>query len=218
FWEGSLSQLEPEEGIDLPDALQGLQEKDLVAPTAGSRLAGEHEYAFKHVLIRDVAYSTLPKSLRARKHAEVGAFIEERAADRSEAVVAMVAEHYGRAAALGADTGVDAAELERINVRAVAAFEGAGDAAAALYSNQEALRLAGRHGDSGAAYRAHGIFGGVFGRNGDPERASQNLKRSVELAGKSDPAEAVRALLTLGYHLEVSEGDYKGAAAAYQEA
>ncbi len=108
-------------------------------PTAGSRLAGEHEYAFKHVLIRDVAYSTLPKSVRARHHAEVGAFIEERAADRSEGVVAMVADHYGRAAALGADAGLDAPELERIGTKAAEALEAAGDAAAALYSNQEAL-------------------------------------------------------------------------------
>jgi predicted ATPase len=65
FWEGSLAGIEEEEGIDLQDALMALQEKDLVVPSAGSRLAGEHEYAFKHVLIRDVAYSTLPKSVRA---------------------------------------------------------------------------------------------------------------------------------------------------------
>ena len=97
FWEGSLAGIEEEEGIDLQDALMALQEKDLVVPSAGSRLAGEHEYAFKHVLIRDVAYSTLPKSVRAWKHAQVGGFIEERAADRSEGVVAMVADHYGRA-------------------------------------------------------------------------------------------------------------------------
>ena len=111
FWEGSLrprpraraasarrrARLAPGQGPD--------------RPTAGSRLAGEREYAFKHVLIRDVAYSTLPKAVRARKHAEVGDFIEERAADRAEGVVAMVADHYGRAAALGADAGLDADEL-----------------------------------------------------------------------------------------------------------
>ena len=73
-----------------------------MVPTAGSRLAGQREYAFKHVLIRDVAYSTLPKAVRARRHAEVGSFISARAADRSEGVIAMVAEHYGRAARGGA--------------------------------------------------------------------------------------------------------------------
>jgi len=344
FWEGSLSGLEDEEGIDLQDALATLQEKDLVVPTAGSRLAGEHEYAFKHVLIRDVAYSTLPKAVRARKHAHVGAFIEDRAADRSDGVVGMVADHYGRAAALGADAGVAQGELELINRKALSALEAAGDAAASLYSNQEAaghyeqalslrrefdprtrariaeklgdvalrlgrvdqstelwgqclefhrreedlarvgdlhrkigaglwhkgdregsiahyqkgidllkdgppclelvrlyeeaaslymhtgdnmlaiyasekaLRLAERLGEHAAASRAHGIFGRVFGRIGDSQRARQNLEQSVELARESDPAEAVRALLTLGYHLEVSEADYDGAGTAYREA
>jgi class 3 adenylate cyclase/tetratricopeptide (TPR) repeat protein len=344
FWEGSLQALSEDEGVDLADTLIALQEKDLVVSSAGSRLAGEHEYAFKHVLIRDVAYSTLPKSVRARKHAEVGAFIEERAADRSEGVVAMVADHYGRAAALGADAGLEPAELDRIGARAVAALESAGDAAAGLYSNQEALghyetvlglrreldpatrariseklgdvalrlgrvaqatevwdrclefhrreedlqrvgdlhrkigaalwhkgdregsiehyqrgidllkdgppclelvrlyeeaaslymhtgdnmlaiyasekalRLAERLGEAAAASRAHGIFGRVFGRIGDFAKARENLERSVELARESDPAEAVRSLLTLGYHLEVSEADYDGAADAYKEA
>ncbi len=41
------------------------------------RLADEQELAFKHVLIRDVAYETLPKAVRARKHFEVGMFIEQ---------------------------------------------------------------------------------------------------------------------------------------------
>src|SRR4051794_10282383 len=139
FWDGSLTGLEEEEGIHLSDALTGLEEKDLVISSPGSRLAGEHEYAFKHVLIRDVAYSTLPKAVRARKHARVAAFIEERAADRSEGMVAMVADHYGRAAALGADADVVGAELQQINDKALVALEAAGDAAAALYSNQEAL-------------------------------------------------------------------------------
>ena len=347
FWDGSLSGLEDEEGIDLSDALAALEEKDLVVSSPGSRLAGEHEYIFKHVLIRDVAYSTLPKAVRARKHAQVAGFIEERAADRSEGVVAMVADHYGRAAALGADADVGGAELQQINDKALAALEAAGDAAASLYSNQEALghyetalsvgrdsdgddpavrariaeklgdvalrmgrvdqatevweecldyhrrqedlarvgdlhrkigaalwhkgdregsiehyqkgidllkdgpaclelvrlyeeaaslymhtgdnmlaiyasekalRLAERLGEAAAASRAHGIFGRVFGRIGDSERARQNLERSVELARESDPGEAVRALLTLGYHLEVSEADYEGAGKAYREA
>jgi class 3 adenylate cyclase/tetratricopeptide (TPR) repeat protein len=344
FWERSLTPPTEEAPAGLTDTIASLQDKDLIVPTAGSRLAGESEYAFKHVLIRDVAYSTLPKAVRARRHAEVGAFIETRAADRSEGVVGMVADHYSRAAAMGADAGLDPAELERIGSHALRALESAGDGAAALYSNQEALgdyeaalalrrdidaatrarigeklgdvalrlgrvdqatevwaqcldyhrqqedlervgdlhrktgaalwhkgdregsiehyqrgidllkdgppcielvrlyeeaaslymhtgdnmlaiyasekalRLAERLGEAAAASRAHGIFGRVFGRIGDAERARENLQRSVELARESDPAEAVRALLTLGYHLEVSEADYSEAAEAYEEA
>ena len=93
-----------------------------------------------------------------------------------------------------------------------------GDNMLAIYASEKALRLAERLGEAAAASRAHGIFGRVFGRIGDSERARENLERSVELARESDPAEAVRALLTLGYHLEVSEADYAEAATAYEEA
>jgi class 3 adenylate cyclase/predicted ATPase/ribosomal protein L40E len=344
FWEGSLSGLAAAEGSDLPEALATLQEKDLVVPSAGSRLAGEHEYAFKHALIRDVAYGTLPKSVRCRKHAEVGGFIEDRAGERADAVVALVAEHYGRAAMLAAEADLAPEERERISSDALRSLEAAGDRAAGLYSNQEALghyaaalelgdaldpatrarigekqgdvalrlgrvdsavevweqcleyhrgeedlervgdlhrkigaglwhkgereasidhyqrgidllkdgppslelvrlyeeaaslymhtgdnmlaiyasekalRLAERLGEAAAASRAHGIFGRVFGRIGDTAKARENLERSVELARDSDPGEAVRALFTLGYHLEASEAEYEGAASAYTEA
>ena len=86
---------------------QSLQEKDIIVPETGVRLAGEREYAFKHVLIRDVAYGMLPKAVRWRKHYEVGQFIEERAGERTDEVVALLAEHYGRAALLGAEAGLD---------------------------------------------------------------------------------------------------------------
>jgi tetratricopeptide (TPR) repeat protein len=93
-----------------------------------------------------------------------------------------------------------------------------GDNMLAIYASEKALRLAERLDEARAASRAHGIFGRVFGRIGDSEKARENLERSVALARESDRAEAVRALLTLGYHLEVSEADYEGAADAYREA
>jgi len=344
FWRGSLEQTAAEGGVDLDRALESLQGKDLLVATAGGRLAGESEYAFKHVLIRDVAYGMLPKSVRSRKHVEVAEFIARRSGERGDAFVGLIAEHYARAAALGAEAGVESGELAELQSKALAALEAAGDAAAALYSNAEAferyhaalelsdsldpdararigekegdvalrlgrvdaavavwegclayhreqeqlarvadlhrkigaalwhkgerrasidnyqrgidllkdgppcielvrlyeeaaslymhtgdnmlaiyasekaLRLAERLGEARAASRAHGIFGRVFGRIGDFEKARENLERSVALARDSDRSEAVRALLTLGYHLEVSEADYEGAARAYEEA
>jgi class 3 adenylate cyclase/tetratricopeptide (TPR) repeat protein len=344
FWEGALAPTAAEEGLDLHQTLANLEEKDLLAPSAGSRLAGEREYAFKHVLIRDVAYSMLPKSVRCRKHVEVAEFIRERAGERSDGVIGLIAEHFARAAALGSEAGLERDELAGLQTQAVESLEAAGDAAAALYSNAEAfdrytaaleisdslepgtvarigekegdvalrmgrvdaavgvwercleyhraqedlarvadlhrkigaalwhkgerrasidnyqrgidllkdgppcielvrlyeeaaslymhtgdnmlaiyasekaLRLAERLDEARAASRAHGIFGRVFGRIGDSEKARENLERSVALARESDRAEAVRALLTLGYHLEISEADYDGAATAYREA
>ncbi|MEA2331780.1 MAG: hypothetical protein QOH58_1918 [Thermoleophilaceae bacterium] len=138
FWEGSLAPLGGPDGRQLERALLSLQEKDILAPGAESRLAGERELAFKHVLIRDVAYGMLPKLVRARKHFEVGTFIEDRAGDRTDEVVPLLAEHYGRAAALGREGGVPPDELDRMQRRAMLFLEQAGDAAALLYANREA--------------------------------------------------------------------------------
>ena len=64
FWEGALGTA----GLDdagTREALMRLQEKDIIVPESGGvRLAGEREYAFKHVLIRDVAYGMLPRAVR----------------------------------------------------------------------------------------------------------------------------------------------------------
>ena len=113
FWEGALASTAAEEGLDLGTTLANLEEKDLLVPSAGTRLAGEREYAFKHVLIRDVAYSMLPKSVRCRKHVEVAEFIRERAGERSDGVIGLVAEHFARAAALGSEAGLDARRARR---------------------------------------------------------------------------------------------------------
>ena len=97
FWDGSLAGAAAEEELDLCASLAALEQKDLVVSSSSSRLSGEREYAFKHVLIRDVAYGMLPKAVRCRKHVEVGEFIRERAGDRIDAFVGLVAEHYTRA-------------------------------------------------------------------------------------------------------------------------
>ncbi len=336
FWEDSLAAVAEAEGRDLGQALRSLRQKDILEPDA------EGELAFRHVLIRDVAYGMLPKAVRSRKHFEVGAFFEERHEGRTDEVVALLAEHYGRAAALGREGGLPESELADMRERAVRFLEEAGDAAALLYSNREAashyrharevenggdarvrvaeklgdvslrlgrvdeaigvwtecldwfrgqedlervadlhrkigaglshkgerkaaiehyqkginllkdgpprlelvrlyeeaawlylhtgdnmlaiyasekaLRLAERLGETRAASRAHGIFGRVFGRIGDTEKARQNLERAVELARGSDHGETILALSALGRQLEISEADVRGAREAYEEA
>jgi predicted ATPase len=137
FWEGSLA-IAGQSDTSTREALQSLQEKDLIVPEAGVRLAGEREYAFKHVLIRDVAYGMLPRAVRCRKHYEVGQFIEDRAGERTDEVVTLLAEHYDRAATLAGEADMDVSEAQAIKAKAVRFLESAGDVAASLYSNPEA--------------------------------------------------------------------------------
>jgi predicted ATPase len=41
-----------------------------------SRIQGDQQFAFKHGLIHDVAYATLPRASRRAKHAAVARFLE----------------------------------------------------------------------------------------------------------------------------------------------
>ena len=96
----------------------------------------------------------------------------------------------------------------RLYEEAASLYMQVGDNMLAIYASEKALRLAERLGEIRAASRAHGIFGRVFGRIGDTAKARENLERAVELARDSDEDETVRALLTLGHHLENAEADY----------
>jgi len=139
FWESALEPVAAAAGADLEQTIASLREKDIIVPGEGRQPSGERELSFKHVLIRDVAYEMLPKAVRARKHAELGAFIEQRAGGRGEGVVALLAEHYARAATLAAECHLPEAELAQMRAQARDYGEAAGDAAAALFSNREAL-------------------------------------------------------------------------------
>ena len=67
FWRGAVERLSDADGA-VDDALAELERRDFIRPSEPSSVAGEHEYAFKHILIRDVAYSQLPKGRRAELH------------------------------------------------------------------------------------------------------------------------------------------------------
>ncbi len=139
FWEAALAPVAEAEGGNLAEALRALRDRDIVVAGEGSALAGEPELAFKHALIRDAAYEMLPKAVRAQKHFEVARFIEVRAGERVEEVVALLAEHYGKAAELGSELGLSAAALAPYRAKALTFLEAAGDAATAFYSNADAF-------------------------------------------------------------------------------
>jgi len=138
FWEAALVPVAEAEGGDLAEALRVLRARDLVVAGGRGEGAGEPELAFKHALIRDAAYEMLPRAVRAQKHFEVAHFIETRAGARVEEVVALLAEHYARAATLAREVGLAEEELAPYRSRALRYLESAGDAATGFYSNADA--------------------------------------------------------------------------------
>ncbi len=77
FWRGAVLRMSPR--ADLSSLLGSLEARDFVRREAVSRLSGDQQYAFKHAVIRDVAYQRLPRAARRERHAAVADFLEETA-------------------------------------------------------------------------------------------------------------------------------------------
>ena len=126
-------------------------------------------------------------------------------------------EHYQKGINLLKD-GPPRLELVRLYEEAAWLYMHTGDNMLAIYAAEKALRLAERLGETRAASRAHGIFGRVFGRIGDTAKARENLERVGRAGPRLGRGETIRALLTLGHHLEICEADYAAAERAYGQA
>ena len=94
FWRGALARIAPD--ADLASTLGTLEERDFVRREAVSRITGEQQFAFKHAVIRDVAYERLPRAARRERHAAVAEFLEERTGAVGQANEA-IADHWQQA-------------------------------------------------------------------------------------------------------------------------
>jgi class 3 adenylate cyclase len=94
FWQGTLEALG---GNDtLAETLRGLERRGLVRHSPASRIRGDQELIFKHGLVREVAYATIPKAARRERHAVVARFIERAAGDQT-AYAVILAHHWREA-------------------------------------------------------------------------------------------------------------------------
>ena len=135
FWEGALMRLSPElDSLDAP--LEDLLRREFVLDEPRSSITGEAAYRFKHVLIREVAYSGLSKSDRAEHHARFAEWLKERAGDE---LLEIRAFHLDRATALLAE--LDGAAPIDLQREAAEALTEAGLRAFAREANRSARQL-----------------------------------------------------------------------------
>jgi predicted ATPase/class 3 adenylate cyclase len=80
-----------------------LTRRGLVSAHPQSVMAGLREFAFKHALTRDVAYSSLPRLERRDLHRRVADWIQRVAPDREVENAELAAYHYREAIAYGED-------------------------------------------------------------------------------------------------------------------
>src|SRR5579862_1145764 len=121
------------------DALHALERKEFIRRDRRSSVADETQYAFLHLLVRDVAYAQIPRARRMEQHRAAASWIESIAPDRSEDRAEMLAHHYREALRLAEASGADTTPFRQ---SAYAALADASERAAALSSWNAAAELA----------------------------------------------------------------------------
>ncbi|MGB2953501.1 MAG: adenylate/guanylate cyclase domain-containing protein, partial [Gaiellaceae bacterium] len=76
FWSGAAGAIDRSEPWRTEEQLHALERKEFVQRAQDSSVAGETEYTFRHLLVRDVAYGQIPRAARVAKHRAAAAWIE----------------------------------------------------------------------------------------------------------------------------------------------
>lgn len=153
FWKGALAYLAQEMNPEaLNQALEGLRRKDFLQenerPT-GMILEHDTQYSFKHVLVRDVAYASIPRARRAREHARMAEWLERTAAGHIDEFIELLAYHYHQAVITWSQTTSGQALARRpsraqaqadLRQKAITYLIQAGDEAMGKYAANQAVR------------------------------------------------------------------------------
>jgi tetratricopeptide (TPR) repeat protein len=130
FWSGSLTALDGEPETALQQPLHALIRKEFVRRERRSSVGRQEEYAFRHVLVQDVAYGQIPRAERAAKHRRAAEWIES-VSERGDDLADLLAHHYVTALEYGADG---------LGDRAARALQDAADRSWELNSYSTAIR------------------------------------------------------------------------------
>jgi class 3 adenylate cyclase/tetratricopeptide (TPR) repeat protein len=141
FWAGALEATGGARRAEVEDRLRSLARKEFVRREQRSAIADETQYAFGHIVVRDVAYGQIPRASRAEKHRLVAEWIESLASDRSDDRAEMLANHYLSALELASAAGM---QTEDLSDHARSALREAADRAFSLGSYAQASKLYGK--------------------------------------------------------------------------
>jgi class 3 adenylate cyclase/tetratricopeptide (TPR) repeat protein len=119
FYRGALERLAP--GLAVGELVDGLVEREFIAPEEHATISDDCAFRFKHVLIRDVAYAGMSKQRRALEHQAFAEWVEERAPDE---LADIRAHHLDNAAQLLAE--LDGSVPDELAHSASGALKGAG--------------------------------------------------------------------------------------------
>ena len=167
----------------LDDHLAALVRKDLVRPER-SLIVGEDAYRFRHLLIREAAYATMPKELRAQLHEQYAEWLERTADESAFELDEIVGYHLEQALLLRQELGMRDEELATRTARRLLAAGmramGRADLPAAAGLLKRTVDV--RSSDDRMHLQAMFELARVLMRRGELERADPQLLATIELA------------------------------------
>ncbi|HEX6651301.1 MAG TPA: BTAD domain-containing putative transcriptional regulator [Thermoleophilaceae bacterium] len=181
FHRESMHELAPPALRPVVDRCLGeLVRRDLIRPERGA-LGDDEAFRFRHILVRDAAYRSLPKATRAELHERFGAWLEEAHAGRLGEFEEIVGYHLEQACRFHRDLGATPADTAALAGRAADRLESAG-------------RRAQRRSDHRAAAGLFERAAALLAEN-DPRRTAllPDLGAALTEAGRLPDAERVLA-------------------------
>jgi class 3 adenylate cyclase/tetratricopeptide (TPR) repeat protein len=167
---------------------------------------GPGRFGFRHQLIRDVAYSSLPKVERARLHELAAAGIEERARERFPELAELVAYHRSQAAELDpSDERTEGAWRATVEAADVVARRGASVRAQHLYERASELAPG-----IGARLEALRAAADIAIRRFRGDQALELLEREADVACEIDDNSAAASALARAVELATRMGGSTG--------
>lgn len=141
FWPGAVASAlgQPVESVER--ALRRLEQRDFVHEQSGSIMAGQPEFRFRHVLVRDVCYQRLPRTERVARHERTADWLDALSRSRDTDLAEVLAHHRWAAHEIAGTLGVD---TERYAPSARDALHRAARRAYALHALDAAANHAGR--------------------------------------------------------------------------
>jgi hypothetical protein len=110
-WMGALAALGDIQPPLVERRLHILERRELLRRERRSQVAGERQFAFRHVLVRDVAYGQLTRAARADRHRRAAEWLQALSEDRAEDRAELLAHHWMAALDYATAAGQDTAGL-----------------------------------------------------------------------------------------------------------
>jgi len=192
FWRGPVEYLS--ENPDVAGLLDSLLEREFIVPEERSSLAGDRAFQFKHVLIREVTYSSISKAQRADDHRRFAEWIASHTAGE---LAEIRAHHLERATTLLAE--LEGSVPDDLAREAAAALEDAGRRSLQRESFPAARRMLLRSNELQSGLMRRYLAARAAFRMADLDAATAEFERvRIDARAAGDGGIEGRALLSLG--------------------